>query len=1169
MFESLPFYRVLHKTIEKRAIVIESAYNTIATANESTSKLLNDENTRLNTVNDFVASLIGSFENFDEATAAVEKCFPELLNTINRIICLYLTKLHPNNALSPGKRSQIYIYLHNSIRVVISCLQPFQPKIIASEDLVSILTNCWSQMISNASFVDLPMDTKVNCGMIKVCCDRIFGDIYAPREHILKHLQMEDDTPDDYIQSIREICYCVAVVNTITEKDFADSNFDAAFRVVVNRLIVAGHAQTMDTSIAMAVARALVQVSKKLLILLRKLTILPSKTLIEISENCLHFVWLNIDHSIDCVRYLAKDLLKNLLKLGHEHSKWFGSLIDESLKIAKSPKTNEMVVCLLLDYLCQVLGTQSVLIEVADIQKRILANIFGDGCWSTCYERLMIADVGIEIDVWCQRWIDPLLSVDEREWQKNFDRLKIIRNLFERALKSKPDAAEFILGKEKISLEIYLFVLWTMRRSGRKAYAPGNWQPSSDAKVVYAKMHPSDEIRILAFRILIECHKTCEQFPMSDLNEILEFVRFNCNCQSPSIRHQINTTMKRALTRIECGFFALKNQTNENEGIRNDYRRFIVDLVSFCVEWCLFSGANFSRRTIGLTTLSYAIETWRKLFPTEKTIFTRRLYERLQRTLADSYTSNKELTNRILRLSHDQFDEDDKPLTYTVSSLRSLVVSVRPDDSMTAAFYLEYCEFSRTHFTTLFDIILWCEQILDDGLTAAEHSLVNALRCNSLYGALLCLRHLLQQIELKSITDEHQMDVWRGFFNRIAPKCKRLTDVVAPIVNSAAPEGHLPNDLNDVSTYIPAAIESTEVQAIKVTSQVILVCAWRTVREASLLLGDIALRTPIIPEEATPTATGMISVPQMLRIGAHFQQLLAETKHRGAFEQAYVGFSRLCVRLWRSNEPSLHSMPMKWLRKIAAIISGELFEDDDSNLDITKLCFTRRSAGIPFMVQAIVASQVEVCSTSALTYSMQTFIEIARNGERADSRTHALNILRALFRCTELGEAVSEYVSDGLECSIRGYSAHTWPERNSSTLLFASLMTRTFGVQRDRENLSIKNKMTGRLFFIRYPRLYDFFLTELSNAAAAINCNARPPRLHPLLLLISRLYPSALEGSESNLKLDNFVPLISGCSSSPELVTRELSAKSMVALIPPLKIIDRLNDICVELAVSE
>lgn len=87
-------------------------------------------------------------------------------------------------------------------------------------------------------------------------------------------------------------------------------------------------------------------------------------------------------------------------------------------------------------------------------------------------------------------------------------------------------------------------------------------------------------------------------------------------------------------------------------------------------------------------------------------------------------------------------------------------------------------------------------------------------------------------------------------------------------------------------------------------------------------------------------------------------------------------------------------------------------------------------------------------------------------------------------------------------------------------------------------------------------------------ASEAIERNERPPRLHPLLLLISRLYPSALEGSDSNLKLSTYIPFISTCSSSPELVTRQLSAKSMVALIPSTSVPDRMNLILNEIRVS-
>lgn len=1041
--------------------------NTIIAANDTVFKGEKNNLLYYARINDFVASLIGCFDNFPSAVAAIEQCFDKLLATLGLSIILLLNCLL-SDKLSPGKRSEIFIYLHNAIRVTISIVQQFPCK-IKSEMIDGTVEKCWNQMIDNPELKDLPMDTRVNCGIMKICFDRLDDNKSNDNQMLFKRIFEQCELYNKTSLS-RELCYAVAIINTIHESDFDDDNFYGTIRAVIHRLTEIGREYTMDSSIVMASTRALVQVTKKCLIILRKKPVngANASMLGLAALNCLDYVWLNIEHSVDCVRYLAKDLLKNLLKLGLEYDAVFRSVIPMAFEIAKSKQTNETLVCLLLDYLCQVLGVNNVLEKIENVQNRIVENLFKDACWSTCFERLMIADKENELNAWCKNWIDPLLKIDDKQWTENFDRLKIVRNLFERALKTKPEAAEYILARSP-SLEIYLFVLWTMRRSGRKSYAPENWIPSTDAKLSYAKIHPSDEIRILAFRILIECHKTCEKFPISDLNEILEFFRYNCNCQSPSIRQQINTTMKRALSRIECGFMALaKDQTDEAKIVRNNYKKFITDLVTFCVDWCLFEGANYSRRTIGLTTLHHSVETWKKLYPDNDSIFTLRLFKRLQRTIADSYATNKELANAILRLCFDKFKNVEDGLVYDLSTLRQLMTSIRPDDSLTASYFLEYCSFANVHFSRIFDIIIFCENILDEGLALANESLLTAACKNPLYGSLLCMRYILLQHDLKKVVDEREAFEWREYFKRIVPKCRKLTDVVGPIVNSSAPEGHLPKD------YTNNIASGRDSSPVKITPQVILVCAWRTVREVSLLLGDIALRTPIIPTENTPMHTcttykGLISVELLLSIGTHFQQLLAETKHRGAFEQSFVGFSNLCIRLWRSNEPQLHSCPMKWLRKIASIIAGETVEMDSTDLDITQLCATRRSAGVPYMVQALVVSELQVCSTTALSFTMTTFLDIAANGERPESRTHALNIVRLLFKCTELGEACSEYISDGIECSIRGYSASTWPERNSSTLLFSALMTRVFGVQRTKEteNLSNKNKMTGLIFFMR------------------------------------------------------------------------------------------------------
>lgn len=988
------------ESVISRDIVINSLLRTLTETDVNLNKSLQSDEIDINGIIQYISSLIGCFENFREAISAIELYLMPLLNTMYRIVDIFMKILQNAEDLSPAKRSKFYANLHNAIRVELFAVQQFQDKIVDANILLPILSQAWLELLDNPVFSDLPIDTKINCGILKVYYDRFFGDIFAPRDKILTQFRVNASTVSDKTSLSKELYYGVAIINTIAEKDFADENFCTVVRIVIEHMIEIGKAFVMDSWVMIAITRGLMQFTRRTLNNLRKISSKLSDAdevhLKETSQNCLRFVWLNVHHSAENIRYAIKDLLKSLLRMGHEQYELFGHLIQESFAIAKSSNTSDTLVCILLDMLSQTIRTERILNEIIDIQERVSKNIFKDICWSNCYERLLIINSWeIDFDTWCERWITPLISIDENAWKNDFDRLKIIRNLFERALRTKPEAAEFILKKPNISVEIHLFVLWTMRKSGRKLYAPENYRASADPKVINAKFHQSDEIRILAFRILIECHKTSEKFPIEDLNEILEFFKYNCNAQNPTTRQDINSTIRRAMERIECGYLAaMKVSSLDDLELCTTYKDFLNDLIIFCIDWCLFNGANFGRRSIGMTTLLRATETWQKLLPDDHSIYSEKFWSKLQEMLSDSYVIIKDTANEILLLCHRYYSQQ-RNLIYNLSDLKKKITTFRPYDTMTAAHYLVFCSFSNTYFRSYYEAVIWCENILDEGLKLAKGSLMQATRHNALYGSLLSIRHLLGRVELTKITDPIEIESWRLFFHRMIPKCKELTDFAAPIVRSSAPEGHLPEDLNDVSHY--SSIDNEEYlngNQIKVTPQMILVCAWRTVRETALLLGEISLYTPVI---TSSEENGLITVDQLIEAGMHFQQLLAETKHRGAFEQSFLGFSNLCLRLWRSNETKLHSYPMKLVQKIAAVISGERV-DDDTDLDVKKLCATRRSAGIPFMIQGVVTTEVQVCSSAALTFCMNTFLNIAKTGVVEESRTHSLNILRALFR---------------------------------------------------------------------------------------------------------------------------------------------------------------------------
>ena len=114
------------------------------------------------------------------------------------------------------------------------------------------------------------------------------------------------------------------------------------------------------------------------------------------------------------------------------------------------------------------------------------------------------------------------------------------------------------------------------------------------------------------------------------------------------------------------------------------------------------------------------------------------------------------------------------------------------------------------------------------------------------------------------------------------------------------------------------ASEAGQTKAREVSSQMLLLCAWRSVKEVSLLLGHLCTTF-------SSTATvNLVTVEQILEISSFLMTLLLETKHRGAFEQAYVAFCSLVSCMWRSPLPRLHGHPANLLDQVAGTGTGLL-----------------------------------------------------------------------------------------------------------------------------------------------------------------------------------------------------------------------------------------------------
>lgn len=254
--------------------------------------------------------------------------------------------------------------------------------------------------------------------------------------------------------------------------------------------------------------------------------------------------------------------------------------------------------------------------------------------------------------------------------------------------------------------------------------------------------------------------------------------------------------------------------------------------------------------------------------------------------------------------------------------------------------------------------------------SAKENLLIASLK-TPVYGSLSAIHELINH-SAEEIMSSGLIAEWKSLLARLMELCFEVSQVVGPIVNSSSPEGIFPAELSIVEPTDQS--ESDHLQ--QVTPQMLLVCCWRTMKEISLFFGDIVKILPI--EHEVTASEYILSEAQVFRIGDYFVRHLFETRHRGAFELAYVGFTSVCGTFWKCRSQVYCEQPNRWLDYVLGLIQTEQARN--------KICETRRGGGIPFYVQAIVSSEIAENGRRSLERSMTVLLQLAERNFDADEQ---------------------------------------------------------------------------------------------------------------------------------------------------------------------------------------
>ncbi|XP_045741050.1 tRNA (32-2'-O)-methyltransferase regulator THADA isoform X1 [Mirounga angustirostris] len=980
----------------------------------------------------------------------------------------------------------------------------------------------------------------------------------------------------------------------------------------------------------------------------------------------LEYVYTHWEHPLDALRHQTKIIFRNILQMhqltkeksdsetsGLAADRFICDLTESLLQLEWHVKGKYACLGCLVDYvgighilalaktipsqILEVMGDQSLVPYASDLLETMFRN-------HKSHLKSQAVD-STWIDEWHETWVSPLLFI---LCEGNLDQKSYVIDYYlPKLLNCSPESLSYMVKilqtsadaktgshNSRGALGALMACLRTARAHGHLQSATDAWRNLvSSARIKQGLIHQHCQVRIDTLGLLCESNRSTEIVSMEEMQWIQFFITYNLNSQSPGVRQQICSLLKKLFCRIQESSQVLykleqsrSKHESENELTKQhpsvslqQYKNFMSSICNRLFE-ALFPGSSYPTRFSALTILGSVAEVFPVPEGQVQTVY--QLSHDIDvgrfQTLMECFTSTFEEVkilafDLLMKLPKTvvQFQDSEK-LQALFQAALELSSSTKPYDCVTASYLLNFLIWQDALPSSLsaslqtqqascgngdksavvverntLMVIKCLLENLEEELSQAENSLLQAAASFPLYGRVHCITGALQRLSLNSL---RLVSEWRPVVEKLLLMSYRLSAVVSPVIQSSSPEGLIPMDtdsesasrlqtilseiqprdtndyftqakilkerdsfdLEDLNASVPNIGASAEIKGSKerktcdVTAQMVLVCCWRSMKEVALLLGTLC---QLLPMQSMPeSSNGLLTVEQVKEIGDYFKQHLLQSRHRGAFELAYTGFVKLTEILNRCPNVSLQNLPEQWLWNVLE----EIKCSDPSS----KLCATRRSAGIPFYIQALLASEPKKGKMDLLKITMKELITLA--GPTDDSRStvskvHALNILRALFRDTRLGENIIPYVADGAKAAILGFTSPVWAVRNSSTLLFSTLITRIFGVKRGKDELSKKNRMTGSEFFSRFPELYPFLLQQLEAVANTVDSDTGELNRHPsmflLLLVLGRLYPSPMDGTSSALSMAPFIPFIMRCGRSPVYRSRVMAARALVPFV--------------------
>ncbi|WZH44845.1 putative death-receptor fusion protein-domain-containing protein [Fusarium acuminatum] len=430
---------------------------------------------------------------------------------------------------------------------------------------------------------------------------------------------------------------------------------------------------------------------------------------------------------------------------------------------------------------------------------------------------------------------------------------------------------------------------------------------------------------------------------------------------------------------------------------------------------------------------------------------------------------------------------------------------------------------------------------LEERLAVAEKELGRAVLDAPLHGDFASLCYMWQVVSELQFS-ESELQAVQTLQDTLVACCERVWAAVRDILCDDSPEGHLPQELEEVD-----GLDTKDV----------LSYSFRSVHEASNLM-----RILIVPvKQRHPQGRIYPSREVYERIGNLSFTQLASLRHRGAFTTVALTFSTCCQLVKHLNQgqdadESGTTLLEQWYTGTLEAINAQVST-------------TRRSAGIPAMMTGVLSANA---TNPSFEQVMSKLMEIASQEARVTEtdgsnlpQVHAYNCLKEIFKSsylTAIGNKSEKFLPQCLELAANGLKSELWAIRNCGLILLRSLIDCLFGSHQSKATMEAGwDGKANRIAYHRYPSLPTTLLHLLKSGhqmmASIAASSAAAESVFPALDIIRRAGPPEVLREELQIHIAKYL-------ASPVWHVREIAARTLCSCLLHAQWLDTITSLAAE-----